>query len=293
MNRGLKRSFSDFKRHPWLHFVSISTITASLILLGVFFLVTRNLQDWADKAKSQNVGTVFLKEGTTETQVDAVKARLLAMPQVRSVVFKTKHSLMEELQGFLGGGTEAGFGTADIFPDVLEVEMKRSLTTEQLEEIRGVITTFPEVAETDFSDDWMAQFRKVRKFFDWFGVLLTVGMVIGCGFIVANFMGLRHQSRRSEIEIVKLHGANRLFILAPFLWEGFIEGALGSLLSIVLLYVIKIFLGAMMSVQWSNLLGIKEIAFLTPGQTVLVLALGLVMAFFGSFTVFMRFQEER
>ena len=292
-NRGLKRSFGDFKRHPWLHFISITTITASLILLGVFFLVSRNLQDWADKSKSHSVGTVFLKEGVTEAQVDSLKNRLMAQPQVKTVVFKTKQSLMEELQGFLGNESDPGLATAEIFPDVLEVEMQKDLSGGQMEELRGTIMTFPEVAETDFSDDWMTQFKKVRHFFHWFGIFLSIGMVVGCGFIVANFMGLRHQSRRNEIEIIRLHGANRFFILAPFLWEGFIEGILGSALSLLLLYSIKILIGAMMSVQWSNLLGAKELLFLSAPQTALVILLGIGMAFFGSFTVFMRFQDDK
>jgi len=291
MNRGLKRSFSDFKLHPGLHFVSISTIAASLILLGVFFLVSRNLQGWADRARAQNIGTVYLKEALTEAQVEGLKDRIIQLSGVRSVLFKTKQSLMDELQTFLGSEADNHFVESEIFPDVLEIEMKKDITTAGIEKLRMVIAAYPEVNETDFSDDWFTQFKKIRHFFHIFGIILTVGMVIGCGFIVANFMGLRHQSRKSEIEIVKLHGANRFFILAPFLWEGFIEGILGSSLSIIILYLLKGTVGAMLSVQWNNLLGGNEILFLSGGQAVLVILLGVLMAFFGSITVFMRFQE--
>lgn len=293
LNRSLKRSFVDFRRHPWLHFISISTITASLILLGVFFLVSRNLQGWADHARSQNTGTVYLKEGITEAQVDTMKDKIIALPGVRTVVYKTKQSLMEELQGFLGGTADNHLSESAIFPDVLEVEIKKDITSTQLDTMRDVITAYPEVSETDFSDDWLVQFRKIRSFFHLFGIILSIGMVVGCGFIVANFMGLRHQSRKAEIDIIKLHGANRFFILAPFLWEGFIEGILGSTLSIALLYAVKAVIGSLLSIQWTNLLGGKEILFLSGGQTALVILLGVVMAFFGSFTVFMRFQEGK
>lgn len=291
MNRGLKRSFTDFRRHPWLHVVSISTITASLVLLGVFFMVSRNLQGWADKARSQNVGTLFLKEGLNETQIDGLKQKLMQENGVKAVVYKTKHSLMEELQTFLGNESEVALNGSEIFPDVLEVEMKKDITVKQSEELRGSVAAYPEVAETDFSDDWFVQFKKIRGFFSLFGVLLSVGMVVGCGFIVANFMGLRHQARRSEIDIVRLHGANRFFVLAPFLWEGFIEGILGSSLSIIILFGVKTLVSGFMSGQWVNLIGGKEIVFLSAPQAVLVALLGVGMAFFGSFTVFMRFQE--
>ena len=59
-SNGLKRSLVDFKRHPWLHFMSISTIAIALIIVGVFFLGYENYQNASEKNQSHMVGTVYL-----------------------------------------------------------------------------------------------------------------------------------------------------------------------------------------------------------------------------------------
>ncbi len=290
--RGIKRSFIDFQRHPWLHLISVVTIAAALVILGAFFLGYRNLESIADKAKSQITGTVYLKDGLTEAQLTPLKERILSLGMVKGVVFKAKHSVMEELSTFLGSGVGDSLPGNEIFPDILEVEVRREASTSDASDVKTIISKMPEVADVDFSEDWMAQFKRIRNMFQIFGLCLTSAVLIGCGFIIANFMGMRHQARKNEIDIIRLHGASQGFVMAPFLWEGFFEGIVGSIIALVLLYVGKVFLGALVSSQWASLLGVHTFLYLSVGQLFAVVGLGIAMAFFGSFTVFLRFQER-
>ncbi len=145
----------------------------------------------------------------------------------------------------------------------------------------------------DFSEDWLAQYKKVRQVATWVGFALMAALIVGCSFMIANFMGMRHQSRRQEIEIVNLIGAHRNFILTPFIWEGVIEGLVGSGIALALLFVGKTVLTGFISTQWNKLLGIDTWLFLSVGQFCLVAMIGVAMALFGGFTVFMRFQETQ
>jgi cell division transport system permease protein len=291
--RGLRRSFSDFKRHPWLHFVSISTIAVSLLILGVFFLCYRNFDSLAERTSNQSTGTVYLRDALKEEDIDRVRERILGLPFVQRVLFKTKASIMEDLQSFLGSTSAESMPGNELFPNVLEVTLRKEVSGTEVAELRTIISKYSEVAEVDFSEDWLTQFRKVRQFFRLGGVLLILGTVIGCGFMIANFMGMRHQSRKSEIEIVRLIGASQRFVLAPFLWEGTIEGILGTGVALAVLYGLNVVAGAFISVQWASLLGVKELLYLSPSQILCIFGLGMTMAFFGSITVFLRFQENR
>ncbi len=290
--RGIKRSFIDFQRHPWLHIISVATIAMALLILGVFFLGYRNMESIADKAKSQITATVYLKDGLTEAQVTELKERILSLGMVKNAVFKSRHSVMEELSSFLGSGVGDSLTGNEIFPDILEVEVRREASMSDAGDVKTMVSKMPEVADVDFSEDWLAQFKHIRQMFQVFGFCLTSAILIGCGFIIANFMGMRHQARKNEIEIVRLHGASQQFVMAPFLWEGFFEGIIGAFIALILLYVAKIFLGAMVSSQWASLLGVHQLLYLSIGQLFAVIALGIAMAFFGSFTVFIRFQEN-
>jgi|GEM_PF-1376728 len=291
--RGLKRSFSDFKRHPWLHFISISTITIALVLLGVFFLVSRNLEFLAEKTNPQVSGTVYLKDGLMHAQVQELKGKLDRLEGVALVTFKTSNAIMLELQAFLGGNGSDVLRGSGLFPDVFEIQLKKDVPSPLVLELKGKIAKLPEVSDIDFSEDWVFHYRKVKRVISIFGSFLMIGIIVGCGFIIANFMGMRHQSRKNEIDIVRLIGGQNQFVLSPFLWEAAIEGLIGSILALTLLFVIKILLTGVLSAQWVTLLGLREWLYISPTQFLLVVAIGLVMAFLGSITVFLRFQENK
>lgn len=290
MSRGLKRSLSDFKLHPWLHLASIGTISIALLILGTFLLIYRNFDYIADKASPSLTGTVYLKEALTEPEITAIKERVLSLEHVQHVTFKPKRTVVEELQVFLGASGMENLPGSELFPDVLEVELKKEISPASVALLKSVIQKYSEVSEVDFSEDWLAQFKKVRNFMQIFGIVLILCVLFGCGFMIANFMGIRHQSRRNEIDIVNLMGANRNFILTPFLWEGLIEGLVGSGIALLLLFILKGVLSTVVAVNWSSFLGVNSLLYLGVGQFFIILAVGIATALVGGITVFLRFQ---
>jgi len=290
-SRALRRSLADFKRHPWLHAVSISTIAVALLVLGAFLVCFRNLESLADRTSPQVTGTIYLKATPAPDALKELKERFLALERVRKVTYKPKAAVVEELHGFLGSAGDSALPGGELFPDVVEIELEPNATAANFKALTEIIGRYPEVAEVDFSEDWLAQYKKVRSFIGAFGFFLMFAVVLGCSFITANFMGIRYQSRRDEIDIVRLIGATRSFVLKPFLLEGAIEGAIGAVVSMVLLAVGSKLLSTAFSVQWGTLLGMKSWLFLSLGQVGLVLLLGIVIACLGSITVFLRFKE--
>ncbi|NQV05862.1 FtsX-like permease family protein, partial [bacterium] len=54
--------------------------------------------------------------------------------------------------------------------------------------------------------------------------------------LIANTIRMAIYARRDEIAIMKLVGAGNWFIRIPFLLEGFIEGVLGALLAVIVVW---------------------------------------------------------
>lgn len=290
--KGFRYSFSDFKRQPWLHFVSVMTISVALVIIGGFFLCYRNFEKLADKTSPQITGTAYLKDEITHSQIGALKERMMSLENVQKVNFKSKDNVVEELQLFLGSTGGTTLPGSELFPNVIELEIKQDMSPEKIEILKGIISRFPEVSEVDFSDDWLAQYKKVSQVLKIVGLMMMALMIIGCSFLIANFMGMRHQSRRNEIEIVNLIGADRNFIITPYIWEGVIEGVMGSTLAIVMLLVVKTFLFGLMSAHWSVYLGIPQWSFLSFAQILVIYLVGITMALMGGVTVFLRYQEQ-
>jgi len=224
--------------------------------------------------------------------VSSLKDRVIQLNGVQKVQFKGHKAIIEELHHFLGNASPENLAEEGVFPDVLEIQLKSGVQKAQIENIKKELGKIESISEVDLSDDWLYQFQKLRNFLKVFGWVLLVAIMVGCGFLIANFMGMRHQSRKEEIDLVQLMGASRGFILKPFFWEALLEGILGAFLAIVLLFIAKTFFSTILFLHWSTFLGIKQFEFLTMNHYVLLLFVSIGMALLGSFTVFFRFREQ-
>ncbi len=290
-SRGLKRVLGDFRRHPWLHFISVTTITVALLLVGSLLVIVRNVEFVAEKTNPRVTGTLYLKDGLSQDVVRELRDKVFALESVRQVVFKDRESVVGEIQEFLGDSLKNAMPGSEIFPDVLEIELDAGMRFEAVETLKNQLLALGGVQEVDFSDGWLVQYKKLRRFGKFVGGVLILALVFGCGFIIANFMGIRHQSRREEIHVARMMGANRGFILAPFIWEGVIEGLLGAAVALVTLYAGTLVFSQVVALEWGSLMGLKRFAFLSVSQLLGVLTVGVAMALVGSVMVFFRFQE--
>ncbi|MFM8268664.1 MAG: cell division protein FtsX, partial [Pseudomonadota bacterium] len=163
---------------------------------------------------------------------------------------------------------------------------------QEITALKSVLSKDAQISEVDFSEDWLTQYKKVRSILTIIGWCLISALIVGCGFIIANFMGMRHQSRKDEMEIVQLIGAETSFVLAPFLWEGVLEGILGAGSAMTILFLSKWILGDLIASHWGSVFGVSSWMFLSLGQGLLLLFVGITMALLGSLAVFFRTSEQ-
>lgn len=290
--RSLKKTWKSFKRQPLMHIASMATISVSCLILGSFLLGYRNFEKIAEQTKANITGTVYLREGLNESQLAELRERLLSQEHVSKVTFKSKRKVADELQVFLGTSGAEALPGSELFPDLMEIELDGDSSSQVVGGLTAILAKDSDITEVDFSEDWLAQYKKVHGFLTSIGWILIGGLVLGCGFIIANFMGIRHQSRKEEMEIIQLIGAERGFVLAPFLWEGILEGVFGAGISLVFLLGLKWVLGDLLARDWSSMVGISSWAFLSIAQSLLLVFLGITMALMGSLTVFFRTSEQ-
>jgi cell division transport system permease protein len=69
---------------------------------------------------------------------------------------------------------------------------------------------------------------------------LAVLLALASILLIANTIRLSLYARRREVEVMKLVGATDWFIRWPFVLEGVIVGALGGIMAILVLTVVKV-----------------------------------------------------
>ena len=86
----LKESFSGFKRTKLSTFVSIVTISISLLLLGIFAVLTINTSRFIDTLRDKVEMEAFLQEPMSRDEISDLIKTVTEMPGIENVVYVSK-----------------------------------------------------------------------------------------------------------------------------------------------------------------------------------------------------------
>jgi cell division transport system permease protein len=96
---------------------------------------------------------------------------------------------------------------------------------------------------------------------------------VAAALTVANVVRLAAWARRDEIEIMQLVGAPLAYIRGPFVLEGVLQGGMGAVLALMLLWIAFVLAKARYGRLVADALGLGSVTFL-PAELWLLLVLG-------------------
>lgn len=232
----IKQGFLGVWKNRIYSLASIGTITACLLLIGVFYFVMANFNYMVDSAESMVGITVFFEDGTTEERILEIKQTLQQRVEVADIVYISaeqawetykSESLTEELVATFGSDNPLA-DSASLEVHLNDVTMQESLVryTQSLEDVR-IVNHSKSIADS---------FAGVKTLV-W---IISVGLIVILAgvavFLIRTTISTGINVRREEISIMSIIGATDFFIRAPFVVEGILIGALGSVLPIGILY---------------------------------------------------------
>lgn len=228
------RGFSNAKLST---FASVITITLSLILIAIYFLFTVNSNRIIKNIKDKVEIEVFLIEDIRTDELNTLKEKLKAIGGVKNIVYVSKDDAAKIFS------EEFGSDMLDIYDyNPLPASFKINLydeykTIERINKIKSQITNIPQINDIQFPEKNLELIESKTSGFLFINLIIMIIITISSTFLVSNTIRLIISSRSKIIETFKLLGAKRSFIMIPFLIEGFIQGLVGSLLAISILYL--------------------------------------------------------
>jgi cell division transport system permease protein len=114
------------------------------------------------------------------------------------------------------------------------------------------------------------------------GLGLGVVLALATLLIVTNTIRLAVYARRDELEILALVGASRTFLRVPFLIEGLLQGAVGGLLGVGLLFAIFHVAVPQLRDALELFLGWSDPAFLSPRNVGILVSGGAAFGLTGA-----------
>lgn len=217
---------------------SAGTITACLLLLGVFYFVIANFNYAVESAESLVGITVFFEEGTTEEQILETKEKIRMRAEVADVVYISAAEAWENYKAeSLNEELSATFGSDNPLEDSASLEVSLSDVSMQKILVRHV-ESMECVRKVNHSESIAESFDGIKTLLWIISISLIAILVAVAVFLIRTTISTGINVRREEISIMSIIGATDFFIRAPFVVEGAIIGILGSVLPIGILYLV-------------------------------------------------------
>lgn len=237
----ISEAFQNIKDSIVTSILTITIIAISLAICGLFLGVFINLSNMISSMGNEIQVIAYVRDGLSGDAISNIKREIADMPEVESWEYISKEKAFSVFKDELKGqkGILEGLG-ANPFPASLEIRVKKIFRTPQ--GVRGLISklkTTSGIEDIQYSQEWLDRFFAFIRFVEAFSLIIGGFLLIATVFIVSNTIRLTVYARREEIEILSLIGATSIFIKAPFLIEGIVEGFLGSVIAVGLLYTAR------------------------------------------------------
>lgn len=288
--RHLREGSKSVIRNGWMSFASISSIMISLFILGVFLLLSLNINFLAQQIENQVEVRVYLELGTTDEMIAQLKGEIAAIPNVNKVQFVSKDEGLVYLREKLGESGQdllEGFdGDNNPLNDSFTIEVTEPREVAAVAQKIGQLNNGKEpkpIYRVSYGQGTVESMFKATAIVRNVALVLVAGLALTAMFLIANTIKLTIIARRREISIMKLVGATNSFIRWPFFIEGALLGIFGSIVPVaVLLYG---YWQLMRSIQLDlNLLLIQLLPFEAIGLKVgaLLIGIGVIIGIWGS-----------
>lgn len=217
---------------------AIVSITLVLLLIGVVSLILVNTGSVADYLKENMRVSVIMGQSVSEGEAMSYKKTLDRKVFVRSSEFISKERGISEMSEMLGDDFLSVFDAAPI-PVSIDLTVKAEyVNSDSLDVIRDIITASPLVDEIVYQRSLVDALNdNLRKIF--LVLAAVIGLMLFISFVlISNTVRLNVYNRRFTIHTMKLVGATKRFIRAPFLVQGLFQGLLSSMSAILVLLAI-------------------------------------------------------
>jgi len=265
-------------------FVAVAMIAISLLIVGSFLLVAENLGRAAAQWQGKSRIVIYLDTNVTPQQVRAVDAFLAARPELARRKLVSREEALARFKSYFANLSEVvGQLDENPFPPSYEVEIDPRLA--QSRGLVNNITMLRAMAGVDqvqYDWEWLTRLRRLVNIINIIGLVAGGILGIAAAFTIANVIRLTMMLYREEIEIMRLVGATERIIRGPFLIEGLLQGTIGGLLAIALLFALyeaaRRSLAPSNSILWSFLF----LGFLPWQKLAALVAGGMFAGWFGS-----------
>ena len=228
----IREAWMGFKRSPIMSFVAVGTVIVSLTIFGAFLMGVVNIGSIIGTISSNVEVNAYVDKSLNHGEAEIISKRINELRGVSSVRYVPKDSAYKKFKEEYGGLNLDDALADNPLPDTFIVKVE---IPELVPGIAKQLTAIPFVKEVRYSGKLIEQVESLASAVRIGGLILVCMLSVATLLIVINTIRLTVIAREKDISIMKLVGATNSFIKWPFIIEGIIIGAIGSMFSFAIL----------------------------------------------------------
>jgi len=237
----MAKSVDDFNKNRLRSSNITVTVSISLVLffLGLFSLILINARRYSDHIKEQLIVSAYFDENESNKNGEkSIKIHEQAIESINKLYFVKSTTFISKKDAVLNAKKSLGIDTdvlfeEKIFPASVEISVKSDyVNPESIYKIIDELRKIPGIKDVKSDIDLTVEvYKNLDRILAWILAVAIIFLVIAI-LLINNSIRLKIFSKRFTIKTMQLVGAQRRFILKPFVSEAVLLGIVSSVISL-------------------------------------------------------------
>ncbi|WKY48508.1 permease-like cell division protein FtsX [Eubacteriaceae bacterium ES3] len=235
----LRDTIQSIERNNLMSAASVVSVVAALLILGIFLILTINVEEVTKDIESQLELTVFLQEDFTDSQKDTIEEAFDESDMIESVDFESAEEALEKFTVSLEDYAPllSGYNSENNpMPASFIVKVKDPQDLEAVQEL-AMEYEGEGVEYVRYGQEYVEVLISFNNFTNTLSIGVLIVLSLISIFIIYNTIKLTVFARRREIGIMKYVGATNTYIRTPFILEGLFLGVIGAVIAYMVIRV--------------------------------------------------------
>ena len=216
------------KRTGLINIAIVAAMAAILTIFGALFRTSFSLSTFVDKLGSDFQISVYLKPNIDPVYMSS---RLREIEHVKKISIITKEQAWEDMNKDIDVS-----GLENPLPDTLHVTVDNPsnivVVCDSIKKVQGI-------ESMSYAQEIAKKLQTITNVFNTITVLVLIAVAMLTIIIINCTIQLVIQSRKEEIEIMRLMGVSNWYIKIPLILQGAIYGFLGAVISLIPLNTVQ------------------------------------------------------
>lgn len=271
-------------RNPFASLLTIAVLSISLVLPTGLLLILGNIKTYTNNWQTGTTISVYLKTNIKSAQRQYLENAIKNMGNIANTQYIPPEQGIKEFAERSGLKQIIETLGKNPLPGVIIIK-PADQSAAAVNILVSQLKALPNIGNVKLDMEWVKRLQAIINLFQRFTYALTFLLACGVLLIVSNTIRMTIQSYHHEIEVIKLVGGSNTFTRRPFLYSGAMYGLASGIFSAIIVDFFLLWLQTPLN-NFTKLYNIHvDLSGLSFSQTLLLLALSLLLGYLGSWLV--------